>query len=435
MTGEVSPVAVGNLKQVRIAAETTWGTAPSGSGTSQLLRRVSSDVSEARASYRSNEIQPDRQVHDFRLGMKSVRGTVRAELSPLTYESVFAQLLSGAFTATTADSADTITAAAAVVNTSPGTFVSVKGTPVNFVTSGFKVGDVINASGFTSGAAANNARNYRITGIVTTTATNDTLQVGPTPSTAFPSVGNEAVVAATSATSITLTVVGKKLITPVAGSLNDQSFSIEHWFSDIGHSELFVGCRASRANFNMPPSGIATVDFDVMGQQMYIDEAGAGSPYFTDVTAVTTSGLAVAVNGLLRVGGVDYGIVTGLRFSVNTGMQPEAVIGSNVTPYLFPGIQDITGEFTALFQDEVLQTHFLNEDEISLQMYLTLNSNLNAPFLSFYFPRIKLTSGQKDDKPTAIVGTYGFQALNQINGGSGTTMDETTLTIQDSLAV
>lgn len=426
-----APVATGLIKQVRYASEgNTWAVmAAQNAADAKLLRRVASDISLQKATYRSNEIQPDRQVHDFRHGVRRVQGTLRGELSPLTWEAIFAQVLAGTFsTGGSTGAGPSITTNAAVLNTSPATLVRATG---SWVTDGFKIGDVVRISG--SAATANNARNLRVTGITQTTNPNDTLELGPKPTTAFPSLGNEVLVAHGAETTLAVAAVGKKLVTPVAGSAVDASFTIEHWFPDVGHSEVFVGCRASRTQISLPPSGLSTVAFDFMGKDVSIDPATAGNPWFTSPAGVTTSGITASVNGIMRVDGVDYAIVTGMNFTINPNYTVEAVVGSNTTPYLFPGIQDVTGQFTALFLDEAIPTAFLNESEIDMQVYLTLNNNVNADFLSFYFPRVKLTSGNKDDKPGAIVGTYGFQALNNINFGTNNA-DETTIVIQDSLA-
>jgi hypothetical protein len=419
----------------------------SNTAAAQILRRVSSDVALKKATYRSNEIQPDRQIHDFRHGVRSVSGTIRGELSPLTYKSVFNQVLAGTFTAGVVDAADAVTVVPAVLG-NPGaaaTIQSLAGSPVNFQTAGFRIGDVISCSGFTAGAAANNARNLRITGITTTAATNDTLQVGPAPNnSAGSTVENqpnltEVLVAAaygSTGSSVTISVIGKKLVTPTPGNLVDYSFSIEHWFTDVLQSELFIGCRASRMQIQLPPTGLGTIDFDVMGKDMLLNQGGPGDPYFATPSAITTSGITASVNGIMRVNGVDYAIVTGLNFTINANYTTEAVVGSNTTPYLFPGWQDITGQLTALFPDEQLQTAFLNEQLIDMQVLLTLNNNVNTDFISFYWPSIKLTSATKDDKPGAIVGTYGFQALHNVaaDGNASSTTDATTMVVQDSLA-
>ncbi len=145
-------------------------------------------------------------------------------------------------------------------------------------------------------------------------------------------------------------------------------------------------------------------------------------------------GLTAAVNGLLRIGGVDLGIVTGLSLNINNGDTTDPVVGSNLVPFVYQGIQDITGQFTALFFDGVPRDAFLNETEIELDVMLTCDNSINADFLNLVLPRIKLGGAAKDDKPGAIVRTYPFQALKQTGGGAGTTHDATTLMVQDSLA-
>lgn len=417
----------------------------SNTAAAQILRRVSSDIALKKATYRSNEIQPDRQIHDFRHGVRSVSGVVRGELSPLTYKSVFNQVLAGTFTAGVSDISDNVDVTPASAG-NPGTAaIIVNTTSVNFQTAGFRIGDVINCTGFSAGAAANNNRNLRITGITTTSTTNDTLQVGPAPNNAVGSTveqqanTTEVLVAADDASTgmgVTITVIGKKLVTPTPGNLVDYSFAIEHWFTDVLQSELFIGCRASRMQIQLPPTGLGTIDFDVMGKDMQLNQGGPGVPYFASPTAITTTGITASVNGIMRVNGVDYAIVTGLNFTINANYTTEAVVGSNTTPYLFPGWQDITGQLTALFPDEKLQTSFLNEQLIDMQVLLTLNNNVNTDFLSFYWPSIKLTSANKDDKPGAIVGTYGFQALHNVaaDGNASSTTDATTMVVQDSLA-
>ena len=87
-----NPAASGIFKQTRYAVESTWNTPVAAGGTSYLLRRVSSTLSPDIAAFRSNEIQPDRQVHTFRHGTQMVRGALRGELSPLTYKDFFGAL-------------------------------------------------------------------------------------------------------------------------------------------------------------------------------------------------------------------------------------------------------------------------------------------------------------------------------------------------------
>lgn len=414
--------ATGLFKELRIKAQPTFATAPGASG-SRLLRRTSCTLDSKRQSYRSNEILPDRQIRDYRHGTELQQGTLAGELSPGTYSDIFASLLAGTFASgATTGAVTTIASAIAVVNTSPGTFTRSSG---SYFTNGFKVGDIVRCSGWaTGGSTANNARNYRITALSATV-----MSVGPTPTTAFPSTGDEAVVTQAAGDTVTIVVTGKKLVIPQS-SLLDPMFAIESYFSNITRSELFLDCKASSGAVQLPPTGLGTVSFPITGRSCDI----AGTEYFTSPTALSTAGITAAVNGILRLNGADLAIVTGLNFNINGGHTTEAVVGSNLTPGIYPGMIDINGQFTALYQDGSITTLFKDETEVSLQVYLTLTSAINTDFISFFFPRIKLGSADKDDPPGAIKQTCSFQALNNTSGGAGTSSDFTTMSIQDSLA-
>jgi hypothetical protein len=95
-------IAIGVNKQVKYKVESTWGTVPA-AGSAQLLRRVSSDLDLKKETYESNEIRTDYQVADFRHGVRRVAGSIRGELSPLTYSDFLAAALRKAWAATASD--------------------------------------------------------------------------------------------------------------------------------------------------------------------------------------------------------------------------------------------------------------------------------------------------------------------------------------------
>jgi len=73
----------------------------------QILRRVASTLAFTKDTYQSNEIRSDRQVADFRHGVRRVAGNVSGELSPLTYSDFFrASLRSSWVAAVTASNTD-----------------------------------------------------------------------------------------------------------------------------------------------------------------------------------------------------------------------------------------------------------------------------------------------------------------------------------------
>jgi len=403
-------IAKGIFKQVRYKKEVTFATPPGASG-AQLLRRTSSDLDLTKQTYSASEIRTDQQRADFRHGVRNVAGSINGELSPKTYWDFFASMMRGTpAAATTTGSIITVAA-----TTSAPHFTRSSG---SFLSDGFKVGDVVRWTGFTAGGAANNGRNYRITALTATQMTVKDL------------TGNTSTVGAkTAGDSVTCVTVGKKVFTPQSNLL-DESYYIEHWYSDIAQSEQFSGCKPASCAVNLPASGMATAAFQFMGK----DITTGVSQYYTSPTAATTSGVLAAVNGILSVNGTDYVTVTGASLNINGDMSIEPVVGSNSSPDIFPGVLTVSGQLTVFFEDATLRDLFINETEASLQMAFTTSNASNADFIAFSMPRIKTGGASKSDGLKGLIQTIPFEALLNVNGGAGLSTDLTTLVIQDSLA-
>lgn len=414
-----APAASGIFKQVRYANEVTFNTAPSGGGTSYQLRRVASSLSPEIAGFRSNEIQPDRQVHFFRHGTQTVRGTLRGELSPLTYKDWFASLWGGTWVAGAVSSINTGTNTVTYVAGPPSTITRTTG---SWITDGLKLGDVIRIA--SSSVSANNARNLRITGLTATIITcggsaNELLTAG-----------------SDNSATVTFTVVGDKLLSPdpngtPSGTIQDPSFTIEHYFQDQALYELYSGIKPTSARLNFAPNSVCTVDFDLLGASF---TTGTPGPYFTAPNAVTTSVGTTGVSGVLRVGGTDLATVTSMSMNISGGHTTDPVIGSVFVPFVFPGILDISGTMTAYFKDLTLFNDAINETQIDLYLYLTLSDAINADFIMLHGHNVILNSNNKDDGPKAIMQTLNFQCVKYLSGGTGTIYDDTTMVMQDSLA-
>ena len=109
-------------------------------------------------------------------------------------------------------------------------------------------------------------------------------------------------------------------------------------------------------------------------------------------------------------------------------------MGSNVVPSQFAGRVRVTGQFTAYFEDGVMPQAFFDETEISLSVALTTNNTAAADVIAVTMSRVKLGGADKADGEGGIVRTYPFTALLNSAGGVGTAYDQTTITIQDTLA-
>ena len=409
-------IAAGLFKQLAYKVESSFGVAPGQSG-GQLLRRVQSTVDLSKETYAANEKRTDFQIADFRHGVRRVQGQVTGELSPKTYADLFGVLLKRDFGAVSPVTSLSVT----IAGTGP-TYTVTRGTG-DYLTAGLKVGDVVRLSG--AGLDAANAnKNLMVTDLTATVAT-----VIP--------LNGSALVAEGPIASTTVTVVGKKTFVPTSGH-TDKSIAFEHWYSDIAQSELFLGNKVSKASLSLPPTGLATVSFDVMGQDLASvakrGNVAENTQYFTAPTAITSTGTLAAVNGLLRVGGSTIATVTGLTVDINTNYTGDPVVGANTIPQMFPGKVNVSGQFTAYFDSVTLRDAFVNETEIDLIGVFTSDNTAAADFITCVMPRIKVGSANKDDGDGGLVQTFSFQALLNTSGGTGAKTEKTTFSMQDSQA-
>lgn len=410
-------IAAGLFKQLAYKVESSFGVAPGQSG-GQLLRRVQSTIDLTKEAYAANEKRTDFQIADYRHGVRRVQGQVAGELSPKTYADLFGVLLKRDFASVTAITSVGLT----IAGTGP-TFTLTRATG-SWLTDGVKVGDVIRLSVGTLNAA-NISKNLLVADISSATA-----------ATVIP-LNGVALVAEGPIAGCTVTVVGKKTFIPTTGH-TDKSIAFEHWYSDIAQSELFLGNKVGKASLSLPPSGLATVSFDVQGQDLAsVTKRGAvaeNTQYFTTPAAVTSTATLAAVNGLLRVAGSTVATVTGLTVEINANYTGDPVVGSNTVPQMFPGKVAVTGQFTAYFDSVDLRNAFVNETEIDLIGVFTSDNSAAADFITCVLPRIKVGSAGKDDGDGGLVQTFSFQALLNTAGGTGVKTEKTTFSMQDSAA-
>lgn len=415
------PIATGVFKKLAIKRQAAKGTiAPAGAaGSSRYFRRVTSTMDLTKATYQSNEVNESQQVRDMRHGVKATAGTLTGELSvggyQLPLEGVLRKLaVAGATTGALA----TITAASTGGRT--GTFTRSAG---SYLTDGFKIGDVVRPSGFTTTGVANNGRNYLITALTATVMT-------------VISVGETGLVGAkTAGDNVTIVVPGRKIWVPETAQIRDY-VTVEHWHSDIGVSEVFPDVMFTGANIALPPSGMATIELPMMGLDMNPAGVPGNAQYFTNPAASSTGAILAAVNGLLIIDGVVVGLLTGLTINIagnHAYPDQNGVVGSNLHADISPGVLGVSGQATVLFQDAVLRDKFINETECSIVAVLTADNTPGADFEAFVMSRVKFGGAGKDDTPTGITLTMPFTALENMAGGAANPNLQTTISIQDSL--
>lgn len=409
-------MAVQNNAQVTLAfkEETTFGTLPGATG-AQLLRRVSSSLAPVKDSFTSNEVRADQQVNDVRHGMRSARGSIEGELSPQTYDEFFGGVLRNTWangvSVAPADFATGVTISNVVFGGANCSNLSFAGAG-NLLTKGFKRGDVIRATGLTN--PLNNetsAGNLRIVSVSATTMT------------VFPRI----VAAAQQAAGWAITVAGKKLL---VGNTK-RSFTLEQSLPDASLWESYSGVRVNGFSLNVPPTGVTTVSFDLLGQQFNM---GTASAYFTSPTGETTSGLVAGVDGALRLNGEEQGVITGMSLNVTNNMSIQPVIGSTFAPDVFFGRLVATGSVTAYLEDADLINAFLNETEVDFTAVLETSGVAPQDFFAVNMQRVKFTGAQKQiTGDGGVMVQFPFQALLRA-GGATTQYDQSTLVLQRAWA-
>ncbi len=398
--------ASGINKIVTYKKETTFGQIADGSTGGKTLRRVTSNFNLTKETYQSEEIRPDYHIQDFRHGVRSVEGSLSGELSAGSYADFLGSAVARDFTAVTVSALGSVDIAAVApaytITRSTG----------SFATDGVRVGQVLRLTGMNT---ANNNKNLLIIALTAKVATVITLD-------------GSALIGETVATGAAATVVGKTTYAPSTGHTDD-SYTVEEWYSDIQQSEVTTGNKVNTVSIALPATGLTTVDFGFMGQDL---KAATQTKHFVAPTAAGNTGIFAAVNGALIVNGQVIALVTSLNININRNMTSEAVVGSNIKPEIYEGRIVVDGDFSTLFQDRTFSDYFNNETEISLVCALTENSLPNSNFITITLPRIKLGSDTKDDGEKGIVAQNSFQALK----GFGTNgFEATTIMIQDSSLV
>lgn len=406
-------VAKGIVRRIVAEKQTGLDVLPPTSG-GQVLRRVTSNIQESRQFHESNEIRTSQQESDGRQSVRGVSGMLSGELSPGSYADIMASLLRNIWTtaSVTVTSSDISSDAVDTITTAGGDFLDVGNC--------FKAGMVVRMIGFST-ATTNNNRNFMLVGVTTTTLTGFFLD-------------NTELATETAGANIAITEVGRHVFMPESGQVYDY-WSFEDSHPDIDESELFTNCAIKSIAVKLPPTGMATLDIDVLGLRM-TQYSGADAPYFTSPTVQTTTRSTASANGRLIVDGSPVAIVTGMDLTCDGGHTVAGgVVGSNYDPDVVPGTFAVSGTLSVQLIGTTLRNKFFTESESSIVMCLTTSDLPTADFVTFMIPRVKFTGSEKDDGETGIVMNMPFRALENVDGTTTSSTIRTTIVIQDSTVV
>jgi hypothetical protein len=389
--------------------EADYSSDPGATG-GQVLRYTGTNMNLQKGIFKSAERRQDRQRVDLRHGGRKAPIQIDGELSCLTYQDLIAAVLRGSWAAGSSKTESDFTSLAASASSSNLTLGS-----SDWITLGYKIGDVVRASG--SGVAtANKNVNFQLLAF-TNSNTKATVYPAPTDMSAVTS-------------SVTLAVTGRKIFPP-ATSPTTRKFLFESYHADIDLALLHTEARLGGFKFSIPNEGMVTAQFSGLARNQK-DLATGVSPFFSSPTAETTTAVLNSVGGQLLLAGSVQAILTSAELSIEIGATGQNVVFNPLMPEIFTGDLDVTGSLTALFADDTFVDGFDAETEFELALMLTTNSLGTGDFISAFMPRVKLTGADiRDAGEQGIPITVPFQALKKTTTSG---YDAATIVLQDSLS-
>lgn len=199
-----------------------------------------------------------------------------------------------------------------------------------------------------------------------------------------------------------------------------RSFTVERKFANLDTPEWhrFTGCELNSFTLSVAPDAIISGAFSFIGQDQSIGTAIiAGATY----GAATTTDPFDSFSGTITEGGSAIAIVTALEMTLENGLNPLFVVGSDLTLQPSIGKSRVSGTITAFFQNSDLLNKFINETSSSLVFVL---QDPAGNTYDFTFPNIVYTGGQPDvDGDGEVTIALPFTALYDSTEGSNLTIE------------
>lgn len=190
----------------------------------------------------------------------------------------------------------------------------------------------------------------------------------------------------------------------VAG-IEQQYFTIESLFNDIKKVETFTGCAVNTFSLDIQTNAMATGTIGIVGKGVRFSDDGVCKKELSSYTHSPLDGF----RGALKEGGVEIAVITGISLSIDNGIEPANVIGSDEAAALIFGRINVTGTVSAFFENMDLLNKFVKEIESELE--ITLGDGGPGSYI-IHLPRIKYSGGTNNvDGEGPITLDMPFQAL------------------------
>jgi len=380
----MSANAEASRAELYIVAESTHGTTPA-SPAFRRVRHKATTIAGVPDTIVTDELANHAQVTDTVRGIHNAGGDVEFELSKSNFDSLILAAIRGdSYAAITSYVADSLSFAAADN--------SINDSELAFPT--MRPGDTITISG----SASNNG-----TAVVVSITAGKLIVSGKT-------LVNEAAGA-------TVTLANGTKRAKVGSTF--ASFSLLRRFRDVTLFQTVNGAVVNTMSLQISPA-LVTGAFGLLCREAgaFGGSAPSGTTYAEPTSAAVP---AVGVNGALLLEGSSAPI-SELSFTVENGVTPRPVVGSEFTTQPAFGRFNVTGQVVAYFEDATLVNYFLAGTEVELCATVEFS---DGQFMRFTLPRIVFTGGQPDvsgQGPVTL--TMPFQASYDITEQSSLTIEK-----------
>lgn len=169
-------------------------------------------------------------------------------------------------------------------------------------------------------------------------------------------------------------------------------FTIEHGSLDIAQFQVYTGVTVNSMNLTMSAGDNSPVQatFGLIGRDM---NPLSGTTVADSLVPVSTNkpfdhyagnGFRIANAGSALA---EY-CITSFDLTIDRGYETRYCIGDDSSKSYIAGMADITGSFTAYFDNATLMNRFINEVETALE----IEAGFGSDVMRFFLPRVKINS-------------------------------------------
>lgn len=390
----------GNNVAVALKRQTAKGTPASGAAAIGLNVVPQQGLKLTVAPITSRAIRRDGQSTRDRHGSRKGDAAYQVEIGVGMVDDLLEAALRSTWTATVTKTQADFTS----LTTTTSTIVGASG---SFLTMGIRRGDMIQCTGLPD--ATNNGKWLRVLGVTATTIT-------------VPAASLVANAVADTTCSI---IIAKTLVSGTTPT--ERYYTVEEFGQDISAGLLGTDFKITKFELSCQPDQNVVATVTLMGLDVAEQDTTAN---FTNPVYSTALPL-VMTDGTIRIGGVDYSVLTGFTLTWDLGGNVPAGLWATA-PDVFLSNAKLSGSFTAIRQDMTFFSAFRAETQVDLFVTLAEHENNPADFLSFYVGNAVLNGA---DAPLAadgpMIATVPWEAGIDLGGSDRAS---TTLKIATSAA-